>query len=121
MPIRGPCAKRLSVENVIKMTQSYATTPDHRTTYLEIVRVQKIANSGENKRATEAQEFLRKLKHELLIRSEEIVVKDTHAYWPSAYFLAMTPRYMKVPEGPKSVCLRWKVSNDNDHSFTLHL
>ena len=110
MPTVAPNAKMLSVSNVIRVTQEKATSKEHYQAALEFTRVfdnsKKAGNQGEL-----AKGFLFKLKNDLLKASDQITVKPLHSYLPKAYFDAICPRFMDLPDDPRALILRWKVGN----------
>ena len=118
MPITAPCKKRLSLKNVLEVTQMKATTVDHRSAFQEAVRVSDIARNKKGKRAEEAKSFLESMKRELLRWPGKIVIKATHLYWPQAYFIAMSPRFMRPPSSAKSLMLRWQIGKDQQLPFS---
>ena len=117
MPALAPNAEKLCAENLIYVTQDLATTPRHRDVAAEVTRVSDIAKQT-GKRAEAAKAFLLKLKHELLVLGYQITVKSTHTFLPGAYFEAICPRYMDLPDHPRALVLRWKLGNTKRAPFS---
>ena len=110
MPVLAPNAELLCAENLNYVTQDLATTPQHRAVAAEVARVADMARqTGE--RAETAKAFLLKLKHDILVLGDQITVKSTHTFLPVAYFEAISPRYMDLPNHPRALVLGWKLGN----------
>ena len=101
MPVAGPCLKKLSLKNIFLVTQGKATSTEHRNAYLEIVRVDEIARTKTGERADHAKTFLVSLRNELLAKGDHFIIELTHAYLPESYFMAISPRFMLPPSGPR--------------------
>ena len=118
MPVAGPCLKKLSLTNIFLVTQGNATSTEHRNAYLEIVRVDEIARTKTGERADHAKTFLVSLRNELLARDDHFIIELTHTYLPESYFMAICPRFMLPPSGPRSLVLRWKIGNTKKVPFS---
>jgi hypothetical protein len=119
MPATGPNVEKfLNVDNLIMVTQSYATTRVHRDTFHEVARVVGIAANKEGARGEEAEEVLNNLKNNLLAQSVNIVIEQTHACIPKEYFVAMSPRYLTPPPGSQFSMLRLKIGNTKRLPYT---
>ena len=116
MPALAPNAQKLSVANILQVTQYDATTASHYEAVQELIRVTNMAKQ-QGSRGQVAKKFLSELRIALLAAGAEIVVKSKHSFLPDAYLCFISPRFMEVPDDPRALVLRFKLGNTKKAPF----
>ena len=118
MPASVPDEEEFNGVELILVTQLAATQPIHRITYKEVARITDMAKNRKGILGEKAKEALRRVKSEVLAHSMEIVIKWKHSFLPDSYFQAISPRYLRQPEGSRFSMLRFKIGNTKRMPFT---